>query len=155
MAKFATSLGMLSTPQTNFVLCDTRTDNIRPLSSFPPPSTPQASSVSRISSCRRESVNPPFIPPSAIRPEHPPSRLPHPTATHLPQDRRQSSRCRHHRALASITMTALTTPAASATLGFGDPLRTARRRVVRRALKVAQPTSKFQELIYFFFLPRW
>jgi hypothetical protein len=50
-------------------------------------------------------------------------------------------------------MTALTTPAASAALGFGDPLRTARRRVVRRALKVAQPPSKFQELILFF-LPR-
>jgi hypothetical protein len=47
-----------------------------------PPHTPQ-SSVSRISSYsdlrRRDSVSPPFIPPSAIRAEQPRSHLPYPT----------------------------------------------------------------------------
>ena len=97
MAKFATSPGMLSTmpsrvsaqavstaPQTNssFAIHAQTSSSITVHSHSLPPNTPQ-SSVSRMSSYsdlrRRESVSPPFIPPSAIRAEQPRSRLPYPT----------------------------------------------------------------------------
>ena len=97
MAKFATSPGMLSTmpsrvsaqavstaPQTNssFAIHAQTSSSITVHSHSLPPHTPQAS-VSRISSYsdlrRRDSVSPPFIPPSAIRAEQPRSRLPYPT----------------------------------------------------------------------------
>ena len=97
MAKFATSPGMLSTmpsrvsaqavstaPQTNssFAIHAQTSSSITVHSHSLPPQTPQAS-VSRISSYsdlrRRDSVSPPFIPPSAIRAEQPRSRLPYPT----------------------------------------------------------------------------
>ena len=97
MAKFATSPGMLSTmpsrvsaqavstaPQTNssFAIHAQTSSSITVHSHSLPPNTPQAS-VSRISSYgdlrRRESISPPFIPPSAIRAEQPRSRLPYPT----------------------------------------------------------------------------
>ena len=97
MAKFATSPGILSTmpsrvsaqavstaPQTNssFAIHAQTSSSITVHSHSLPPNTPQAS-VSRISSYsdlrRRDSVSPPFIPPSAIRAEQPRSRLPYPT----------------------------------------------------------------------------
>jgi hypothetical protein len=97
MAKFATSPGILSTmpsrvsaqavstaPQTNssFAIHAQTSSSITVHSHSLPPNTPQ-SSVSRISSYsdlrRRDSVSPPFIPPSAIRAEQPRSRLPYPT----------------------------------------------------------------------------
>jgi hypothetical protein len=97
MAKFATSPGMLSTmptrvsaqavstaPQTNssFAIHAQTSSSITVHSHSLPPNTPQPS-VSRISSYgdlrRRDSVSPPFIPPSAIRAEQPRSRLPYPT----------------------------------------------------------------------------
>ena len=97
MAKFATSPGMLSTmpsrvsaqavstaPQTNssFAIHAQTSSSITVHSHSLPPHTPQAS-VSRMSSYsdlrRRDSVSPPFIPPSAIRAEQPRSRLPYPT----------------------------------------------------------------------------
>ena len=97
MAKFATSPGILSTmpsrvsaqavstaPQTNssFAIHAQTSSAITVHSHSLPPNTPQAS-ISRISSHtdlrRRESVSPPFIPPSAIRAEQPRSRLPYPT----------------------------------------------------------------------------
>jgi hypothetical protein len=97
MAKFATAPGMLSTmpsrvsaqavstaPQTNssFAIHAQTSSSITVHSHSVPPNTPQPS-VSRISSYsdlrRRDSVSPPFIPPSAIRAEQPRSRLPYPT----------------------------------------------------------------------------
>jgi hypothetical protein len=97
MAKFATTPGILSTmpsrvsaqavstaPQTNssFAIHAQTSSSITVHSHSLPPNTPQAS-VSRISSYsdlrRRDSVSPPFIPPSAIRAEQPRSRLPYPT----------------------------------------------------------------------------
>jgi hypothetical protein len=97
MAKIATSPGMLSTmpsrvsaqavstaPQTNssFAIHAQTSSSITVHSHSLPPHTPQAS-VSRMSSYsdlrRRDSISPPFIPPSAIRAEQPRSRLPYPT----------------------------------------------------------------------------
>ena len=97
MAKFATSPGMLSTmpsrvsaqavstaPQTNssFAIHAQTSSSITVHSHSLPPNTPQAS-ISHVPSYgdlrRRESVSPPFIPPSAIRAEQPRSRLPYPT----------------------------------------------------------------------------
>ena len=96
MAKFATSPGILSTapsrvsaqavstaPQTNssFAIHAQTSSSITVHSHSLPPNTPP--SLSRISSYsdlrRRDSVSPPFIPPSAIRAEQPRSRLPYPT----------------------------------------------------------------------------
>ena len=97
VAKFATSPAVLSTlpsrvsaqavstaPQTNssFAIHAQTSSSITVHSHSLPPNTPQAS-VSRISSFsdlrRRDSVSPPFVPPSAIRAEQPRSRLPYPT----------------------------------------------------------------------------
>jgi hypothetical protein len=97
MAKFASSPGMLSTmpsrvsaqavstaPQTNssFAIHAQTSSSITAHSHSLPPNTPRAS-IFRMSSYgdlrRRESVSPPFIPPSAIRAEQPRSRLPYPT----------------------------------------------------------------------------
>ena len=96
MAKYATSPGILSTmpsrvsaqavstaPQTNssFAIHAQTSSSITVHSHSLPPNTPP--SVSRISSYsdlrRRDSVSPPFIPPSAIRAEQPRSRLPYPS----------------------------------------------------------------------------
>ncbi len=71
-------------PQTNssFAIHAQTSSSITVHSHSLPPHTPQGS-VSRISSYgdlrRRDSVSPPFIPPSAIRAEQPRSRLPYPT----------------------------------------------------------------------------
>ena len=97
VAKFVTSPGILSTmpsrvsaqavstaPQTNssFAIHAQTSSSITVHSHSLPPNTPQPS-VSRISSYgdlrRRDSVSPPFVPPSAIRAEQPRSRLPYPT----------------------------------------------------------------------------
>jgi len=97
VAKFVTSPAVLSTmpsrvsaqavstaPQTNssFAIHAQTSSSITVHSHSLPPNTPQPS-VSRISSYsdlrRRDSVSPPFVPPSAIRAEQPRSRLPYPT----------------------------------------------------------------------------
>ncbi|KAH9983382.1 hypothetical protein BJV74DRAFT_777130, partial [Russula compacta] len=98
VAKFATSPAILSTtpsrvsaqavstaPQTNssFAIHAQTSSSITVHSHSLPPNTPQAATVSRISSYsdlrRRDSVSPPFVPTSAIRAEQPRSRLPYPT----------------------------------------------------------------------------
>ncbi|KAI9507111.1 hypothetical protein F5148DRAFT_1015458 [Russula earlei] len=97
MAKFVTSSAILSAtpsrisaqavstaPQTNssFAIHAQTSSSITVHSHSLPPNTPPAS-VSGISSFsdlrRRDSVSPPFVPPSAIRAEQPRSRLPYPT----------------------------------------------------------------------------
>ncbi len=97
VAKLVTSPAILSTmpsrvsaqavstaPQTNssFAIHAQTSSSITVHSHSLPPNTPQGS-VSRISSYsdlrRRDSVSPPFVPPSAIRAEQPRSRLPYPT----------------------------------------------------------------------------
>jgi hypothetical protein len=97
VAKFVTSPAVLSTmptrvsaqavstaPQTNssFAIHAQTSSSITVHSHSLPPNTPQPS-VSRISSYsdlrRRDSVSPPFVPPSAVRAEQPRSRLPYPT----------------------------------------------------------------------------
>ena len=71
-------------PQTNssFAIHAQTSSSITVHSHSIPPHTPQPS-VSRMSSQsdlrRRDSISPPFVPPSAIRPEQPRSRLPYPT----------------------------------------------------------------------------
>jgi len=97
VARLVTSPSVLSTmptrvsaqavstaPQTNssFAIHAQTSSSITVHSHSLPPHTPQPS-VSRISSYsdlrRRDSVSPPFVPPSAIRAEQPRSRLPYPT----------------------------------------------------------------------------
>ncbi|KAI0251515.1 hypothetical protein BJV78DRAFT_1210251 [Lactifluus subvellereus] len=97
MARLVTAPAVLSTlpsrvsaqavstaPQTNssFAIHAQTSSSITVHSHSLPPNTPQPT-VSRVSSYsdlrRRDSVSPPFIPPSAIRAEQPRSRLPYPT----------------------------------------------------------------------------
>jgi hypothetical protein len=72
-------------PQTNssFAIHAQTSSSITVHSHSIPPQTPQQPSVSRMSSQsdlrRRDSISPPFVPPSAIRAEQPRSRLPYPT----------------------------------------------------------------------------
>lgn len=72
-------------PQTNssFAIHAQTSSSITVHSHSIPPHTPQQPSVSRMSSQsdlrRRDSISPPFVPPSAIRAEQPRSRLPYPT----------------------------------------------------------------------------
>ncbi|KAH9164375.1 hypothetical protein EDB89DRAFT_2141389 [Lactarius sanguifluus] len=79
-------------PQTNssFAIHAQTSSSITVHSHSIPPHTPQPS-VSRMSSQsdlrRRDSISPPFVPPSAIRAEQPRSRLPYPTGDYAsPQD---------------------------------------------------------------------